>query len=181
VIFHETSIRDVWVIEPERHQDIRGYFARTWDRREFRERGLDCQLAQCSVSFNLMRGTLRGLHYQVAPHEESKLVRCIRGAMFDVAVDLRPSSPTFGEWVGRELTATNGFALYVPKGCAHGFLTLEDATEVAYQISEFHAPEAARGVRWDDPAFGIDWPGEVVVVNDRDQSYPDFVATGGVL
>jgi dTDP-4-dehydrorhamnose 3,5-epimerase len=178
VIFYPTSISDVWVIEPERLEDVRGYFARTWDRHEFRERGLDDALAQCSVSFNHHRGTLRGMHYQAAPHEETKLVRCTAGAIFDVAVDLRPESSTFRRWVGRELTARNGLALYIPKGCAHGFLTLEDESEVAYQISEFYASEAARGVRWDDPAFGVDWPGDVVVINDRDGSYPDFVPAG---
>lgn len=180
MIFHETSIADVWLIEPERHQDARGYFARTWDPREFAERGLEPRVVQCSISFSRRRGTLRGLHYQTAPHGETKLVRCTSGAIFDVAVDLRPGSPTFRNWVGRELTADNCLALYIPESCAHGFLTLADDTEVAYQISEFHSPDAARGVRWDDPAFAISWPAEVVIVNDRDRSYPEF-ATAGVL
>jgi dTDP-4-dehydrorhamnose 3,5-epimerase len=178
MIFHETSIADVWLVEPERREDTRGFFARTWDRDQFLERGLDAEIVQCSVSFNRLRGTLRGLHYQAAPHEETKLVRCTAGGIFDVAVDLRPESPTFRSWVGRELTAENGSALYIPKGCAHGFLTLTDGAEVAYQISELHAPEAARGVRWDDPAFGISWPGEVAVINDRDRTYPDFAMSG---
>ena len=176
--FHATPIEDVWVVEPERREDERGYFARTWDRQELEARGLDASLAQCSVSFTRRRGTLRGMHYQAAPHEETKLVRCTSGAIFDVAVDLRPDSDTFLRWVGRELTAANGLALYIPKGCAHGFLALADDTEVAYQISEPYAPDAARGVRWDDPAFGIAWPADVVVVNERDGSYPDFVVTG---
>jgi dTDP-4-dehydrorhamnose 3,5-epimerase len=177
MIFHETSIADVWLIEPERHPDSRGFFARTWDHDEFVERGLDATVVQCSVSFNHRRGTLRGLHYQAAPHEETKVVRCTAGAIFDVAVDLRPGSPTFRSWVGRELTAENRHALYIPKGCAHGFLTLADGTEVAYQISEAHAPAAARGVRFDDPAFDISWPAEVVAINERDRSYPDFAVT----
>ena len=178
--FHPTLIPDVWVIEPERHEDVRGHFARTWDSHEFLERGLDDALAQCSVSFNRRRGTLRGMHYQAAPHQETKLVRCTAGGIFDVAVDLRPDSSTFRSWVGRELTARNGLALYVPKGCAHGFLALADESEVAYQISQPYVPEAARGVRWDDPAFRIEWPEAVVVINDRDAGYPDFVPTGSM-
>lgn len=172
--FHETSIADVWLVEPERLEDARGFFARTWDSREFFGRGLDGNVVQCSISFNRRRGTLRGLHYQAAPHEEAKLVCCTAGAIFDVAVDLRSESPTHRNWVGRELTAGNRHALYIPRGCAHGFLTLADATEVAYQISEFHVPDAGRGIRWDDPAFDIAWPADVVIMNDRDRSYPDF-------
>lgn len=176
MIFHGTSIADVWLIEPERHQDARGFFARIWDPHEVAEHGLEPTVVQCSISFNRRRGTLRGLHFQIAPRQEAKLVRCTAGAIFDVAVDLRPDSPTFRSWVGRELSADNRIALYVPKGCAHGFLTLADDTEVSYQISEFHVPDAARGVRWDDPALGIVWPADVVVVNERDRSYPDFAA-----
>jgi len=178
MIFHETSIADVWLIEPERRTDDRGFFARTWDSSEFSARGLETRIAQCSISFNRHRGTLRGVHYQATPYEETKLVRCTAGAIFDVAVDLRPKSPTFKHWVGHELTADDRYALYVPKGCAHGFLALADDTEVAYQISEFHTPESARGVRWDDPAFGISWPAEVLLVNERDRSYPDFPTAG---
>ena len=174
MIFTETSIAGVWLIEPERVADERGFFARTWDRDEFSLRGLDPRLVQCSISFNHLRGTLRGLHYQAAPHEENKLVRCTSGALFDVALDLRPDSPTFKQWFGTELSADNRLALYVPQGCAHGFLTLAAATEVSYQITQFYAPEAARGVRWDDPAFGIAWPGEVEVISERDRTYPDF-------
>ena len=177
MIFEETQLEGVWVIKPERLEDERGFFARTWDRDEFSRRGLDGRTVQCSISFNRTRGTLRGLHYQAAPHEESKLVRCTAGAIFDVAVDLRPGSPSFGDWAGAELSAENRVALYVPKGCAHGFLTLDDSSEVYYQMSELYVPEAARGVRWDDPAFGIAWPGEVAVINDRDRAYPDFEAT----
>jgi dTDP-4-dehydrorhamnose 3,5-epimerase len=174
VIFRETAIRGVWVVEPERHVDERGFFARLWDTADFERQGLNGGLVQCSVSYNARRGTLRGLHYQRAPHQEAKLVRCTAGAVFDVAVDLRPDSPTATRWVGIDLTAENRLALYVPEGCAHGFLTLTDDAEVVYQMSEFHVPEAAGGVRWNDPAFAIAWPGEVAVINDRDRSYPDF-------
>jgi dTDP-4-dehydrorhamnose 3,5-epimerase len=174
MIFRDTGIDGAWVIEAERLEDERGFFARTWDADEFAERGLNPRLAQCSISFNRARGTLRGLHYQVAPHEEAKLVRCTAGSIFDVVVDLRPDSSTFKGWFGLELSAANRLALYVPEGCAHGFLTLDDDCELHYQISEVYAPEAARGVRWDDPAFGITWPGEIVVMNERDRSYPDF-------
>lgn len=176
--FRETSIEGVWVIDPERHADERGFFARTWDTEEFRARGLNGRVVQCSVSFNNARGTLRGLHYQQAPHQEAKLVRCTAGTIFDVAVDLRPESATFKEWHGLELSDRNGTALYIPEGCAHGFLTLCEGSEVLYQISEFYATDAARGVRFDDPAFAIAWPGEILLVNDRDRSYPDFEGVG---
>jgi dTDP-4-dehydrorhamnose 3,5-epimerase len=174
MIFRKTGIGGAWVIEAERLEDERGFFARMWDIDEFAEQGLNPRVAQCSISYNRARGTLRGLHYQVAPHEETKLVRCTSGSLFDVVVDLRPDSSTFKAWYGVELSAENRLALYVPEGCAHGFLTLGDECEVHYQISEFHAPEAARGVRWNDPAFGIVWPDEVIVMNERDRSYPDF-------
>ena len=174
MIFGPTGIGGVWVIEPERFEDERGFFARTWDAGEFERRGLNGRLVQCSISYNGHRGTLRGLHYQAAPHEEAKLVRCTAGAIFDVAVDLRPDSPTYTRWFGVELSADNRLALYIPEGCAHGFLTLADDSEVLYQISELWAPDAARGVRWDDPAFRIRLPGEVVVINERDRTYPDF-------
>lgn len=171
--FLATGIAGAWVIEPERLEDERGFFARTWDADEFAERGLNSRLSQCSISYNRVRGTLRGLHYQAAPYEEAKLVRCTSGALFDVALDLRPGSSTYGDWFGVELSAENRKALYVPEGCAHGFMTLEDGCEVHYQISEAYVPAAARGVRWNDPAFAIEWPGEVVVINERDGSYPD--------
>jgi dTDP-4-dehydrorhamnose 3,5-epimerase len=174
MIFRNTGIAGAWVIEPERLEDKRGFFARTWDLEEFQERGLNPKLAQCSISYNRVHGTLRGLHYQAAPYEEAKLVRCTAGAIFDVAVDLRPDSATFRNWLGVELSAHNRLALYIPEGCAHGFLTLDDDSEVHYQISQPYVPQAARGVRWNDPAFGITWPGEVAVINERDRSYPDF-------
>jgi dTDP-4-dehydrorhamnose 3,5-epimerase len=174
MIFRETAIAGVWIVEPERHEDERGFFARTWDGDEFASRGLAGRFVQGSISHNRVRGTVRGLHYQSAPHEEAKLVRCTAGAMFDVAVDLRPNSVTFCDWFGVELSAENRLALYVPEGCAHGFQTLMDDTEVGYQMSARHEPGAARGVRFDDSAFVIDWPEDVVVVNERDRSYPDF-------
>jgi len=162
------------VVEQERHADERGFFARTWCAREFTEHGLDPALAQCSVSFNRRRGTLRGLHYQAPPSAEVKLVRCTRGALFDVALDLRPDSPTFRAWVGVELTEADGRALYIPREFAHGFLTLAEKTEVAYQISTPYAPEAARGIRWNDPFHRIEWPGLVEVIAPRDRDYPDL-------
>lgn len=174
MIFVETELKGAFVIEPERLEDERGFFARTWDRQEFEKRGLDSQLAQCSVSFNKSKATLRGMHYQAAPHEEAKLVRCTGGAIYDVVIDLRPDSPTFKQWVAVELTAENMLMLYVPRGFAHGFQTLQDNTEVFYQISEFYAPESARGVRWDDPAFDIQWPqAEERVISARDRTFPD--------
>ena len=172
--FTETKVAGAFLIEPEPIADERGFFARTWCREEFADHGLNPELAQANISFNHHKGTLRGLHYQAAPHEEAKLVRCTRGAIWDLALDLRPGSPTYRAWFGAELTAGNRAMLYVPEDCAHGFLTLADDTEVAYQMSAPYAPEAARGVRFDDPAFGIEWPGEVVVINERDRTYPDF-------
>ena len=174
MIFHETKIPGVFEIHIEPLEDERGFFARTWCREEFKRHGLNPELAQCSLSFNKRKGTLRGLHYQAPPHQEAKLVRCTRGAIFDVAVDLRPDSPAFKTWVASKLTAADRNMLYVPDGCAHGFLTLENDTEVFYQISEFYRPESARGVRWDDPAFRIDWPAGIDIISERDRSYPDF-------
>ena len=174
MIFRETTVAGAWVIEPELLTDERGFFARIWDTDEFAMRGLNAQLVQCSLSYTRARGTLRGLHYQVPPHEEGKLVRCTAGAVFDVAVDIRPDSATFRRWFGIELSAENRRALYVPERCAHGLLTLTDDSQVLYQMSGFEAPEAARGVRFDDPAFGIEWPIERRVLSARDASYPDF-------
>jgi dTDP-4-dehydrorhamnose 3,5-epimerase len=174
MIFTETTVAGAWLIEPEPIVDERGFFARIWDAAEFRERGLRAELSQCSIAVTRERGTLRGLHYQIAPHEEAKLVRCCAGAIFDVAVDLRPASPTFKRWFGTELTAENRRALYVPEGCAHGFLALRDDCEVLYEIAGRHVAEAARGVRWDDSAFGIEWPERVLAMNERDRTFPDF-------
>jgi len=174
MIFTATALEGAWLVDVERREDERGFFARTWDRREFEARGLNPALAQCSLSFNPLEGTLRGMHFQIEPHEEAKLVRCARGSIFDVIVDLRPASPTFKKHLGVELTADNRRMLYVPEGFAHGFLTLEDETEVFYQISEFYAPECQRGLRWNDPALEIVWPAAPRLVSERDRSYPDF-------
>jgi dTDP-4-dehydrorhamnose 3,5-epimerase len=174
VIFRETGLAGALVLEPERFADDRGFFARTWCREEFAARGLETAIDQCSVSYNHRRGTVRGLHFQAAPREEAKLVRCTRGALFDAVVDVRPGSPTRGQHFAVVLTAENGLQLFIPKGMAHGFQTLEDGTEVFYQISEPYAPEFARGYRFDDPAFGIPWPLPVTVLSDRDRDLPPF-------
>ncbi len=171
MIFSETKLAGAFIIEPERLEDERGFFARTWCQREFEAHGLNPRLVQCSISFNRKKATLRGMHYQVAPYEEAKLVRCTRGAIYDVIVDLRPESPTFKQWVGVELTVENRRMLYIPEGVAHGFQTLADNTEVFYQMSEFYHPESARGVRWDDPEFGIEWPMTPTAISDKDCAY----------
>jgi dTDP-4-dehydrorhamnose 3,5-epimerase len=175
VKFVNTAIPGAVVIEPDRLADERGFFARTWCATEFAEHRLKIELAQCSISFNARAGTLRGMHYQTPPHEEAKLVRCTMGAIFDVIVDLRPDSAAYLKHVAVELTQENRNALYVPEGCAHGYQTLTDDTEVFYQISEYFSPEHSTGHRWNDPAFGIDWPLEVSVISERDSGYPDFV------
>lgn len=172
--FLETKLPGVFEIELEQLRDDRGFFARTWCQEEFKSHGLNPNLAQCNISFNKRRGTLRGMHFQAPPYAEAKLVRCTRGSMYDVAVDLRPQSPTFKDWTAVVLTDENRRMLYVPEGCAHGFLTLKDETEVLYQISEFYNPESARGVRWDDPAFQIVWPEDVRVISERDRRYVNF-------
>jgi dTDP-4-dehydrorhamnose 3,5-epimerase len=171
--FVETPLPGAWVIELEELSDERGWFARTFDAEEFRARGLNPDVVQCNASFNRRAGTLRGMHYQVAPHGESKLVRCVRGAIFDVAVDLRPDSPTYRGWHGVELSAENRRAFYIPAGLAHGFQTLTDDCKVLYQMGNPYVPEAARGVRWDDPALGIEWPeqdGERII-SEKDRAY----------
>jgi dTDP-4-dehydrorhamnose 3,5-epimerase len=172
--FHETKLPGVLEIRMDLKPDERGLFARSWCQREFENIGLNPKLVQCSISFNTRRGTLRGMHYQATPFSEAKLVRCTKGGIFDVVLDLRPDSPAFRDWVGVVLNESNRHMIYVPEGCAHGFLTLEDDTEVFYQMSEFYNPESARGVRWDDPAFRIAWPGTVQVMSERDRTYPDF-------
>jgi dTDP-4-dehydrorhamnose 3,5-epimerase len=180
VRFTETEIAGVVVVELEEHVDERGSFARTWCRDEMAVAGLASELAQCSLSRNPRAGTLRGLHFQHAPHEEAKLVRCTRGAIFDVAVDLRPGSATRGRWFGVGLDAERGRALYVPEGCAHGFQTLVDETEVWYMISAPYVPEASAGVRWDDPLLAITWPEAAVrVISERDRALPGYEAMSG--
>lgn len=173
--FQELAIGGVFLIEPERRTDERGFFARTWCRQEFEARSIHLSWVQCNISFNKKRGTLRGLHYQTAPWGEPKLVRCTRGAIYDVIVDLRPGSPHYGRWAATELTAENRHMLYVPEGFAHGFQTLADETEVFYQMAQYYHPEAARGLRWDDPALAIDWPECAErILSARDLEYPNF-------
>ena len=174
MIFYETKLPGVFEISLAPHSDERGLFARSWCQKEFESRNLNPKVVQCNVSFNLRKGTLRGVHYQAAPFPEAKLVRCTMGAIYDVVVDLRPQSPTFRDWIGVMLTAGNRHMVYVPEGCGHGLLTLEDNTEVFYQMSEFYHPDLARGVRWNDPAIGIVWPAAVQVISERDRTYPDL-------
>ena len=170
--FAPTPIEGAFIVELEPLGDDRGFFARSFCQEDFRRQGIDALVAQCNISFNQHRGTLRGLHYQAKPHEEAKLVRCTQGAIWDVIVDLRENSPTRYRWFAVELTAANRRALYVPRGLAHGFQTLSDNSEVFYQMSEFYHPESARGVRWDDPVIGITWPLDNPVLSPRDKSYP---------
>ena len=172
--FTETSLPGAFVVELEPIGDERGFFARSFCVREFEAHGLDPYIAQCNVSHNARRGTLRGMHYQAAPAAETKLVRCTRGAIYDVIIDLRPDSPTFCKWLSFELSLANGRALYIPEGFAHGFQTLEDDSDVLYHMSEYYAPEYARGVRWNDPAFGIKWPVDRPIMSGKDRSYGDF-------
>ncbi|WP_412068166.1 dTDP-4-dehydrorhamnose 3,5-epimerase family protein [Rubrivirga sp. IMCC43871] len=167
-----THIPGCHVVRPQRHTDDRGHFARTWDPDALAAAGLDARVAQCSTSFNARAGTLRGMHWQAAPHGEQKLVRCTRGAVYDVCLDLRPDSETYRQWHAEALSVENGLALVVPPGCAHGFLTLADDSEVFYMMSTPYAPDAARGVRYDDPAFAIAWPRPVAVIHPRDAGYP---------
>jgi dTDP-4-dehydrorhamnose 3,5-epimerase len=177
VRFVETRLPGAYLLELERHEDERGFFARTFCEREFASRGLLAHYPQCNLSYNIKAYTLRGMHYQAAPHQEVKLIRCVAGAIHDVIVDLRPGSPTRLRWMGVDLDAERRDALYVPAGFAHGFMTLCSHAEVFYQMGQFYEPEAARGFRWDDPAFGIEWPFTPSVISGRDRSYPDFDPT----
>jgi dTDP-4-dehydrorhamnose 3,5-epimerase len=177
LIFSPTAVAGCFVVAPQRFADERGFFARVYGRREFAARGLACEYAHTSVSFNPRRGTLRGLHFQAAPHAEAKLVRCTAGTVWDVAVDLRRESPTYLQYAAATLSAENHLALYIPEGCAHGFVTLTDATEIAYQISAEYDPASGRGVRFNDAAFAIPWPAAVVVISERDATYPDYEAS----
>jgi dTDP-4-dehydrorhamnose 3,5-epimerase len=176
LIFTETKLAGAFVIEVERHTDERGFFGRTFCQQEFEAHGLNAQVAQCNVSFNKRKGTLRGMHYQAAPFAEAKLVRCTAGSIYDVIIDLRPASATFKRHFAVELSAENHRMLYIPEDFAHGFQTLEDDTEVFYQMAQRYSAEHARGVRWNDPAFGIEWPKGERIIIERDQNYPDFVS-----
>jgi len=177
--FESTEIDGVVRITPEQIPDERGFFAQTWGQGEFEAEGLTPPMVQRNVSYNDIAGTLRGMHFQRSPHAEVKLVACLVGAIFDVAMDLRRESPTFGMWFGAELRSVAGSMLYIPEGCAHGYLTLEPKTTVEYLISTPYAPHSAGGVRWDDPFFGVRWPSEPTLINPRDRSWPDFVPSSG--
>jgi len=174
MIFTETKLNGAFVIELEKFEDARGFFALNWSAKEFEARGLAALVAEANVSFNKHRGTLRGMHYQKDPHGQAKLVRCTRGAVYDVIIDLRPSSPTMTDWFAAELTADNHRMLYIPVGFAHGFQTLADDTEISYQMSSVYVPGSGAGMRWNDPQFKIDWPLEVTEISERDNTYPDL-------
>lgn len=176
--FIETPLSGAYIIEPEPKTDHRGFFGRLWCEEELRERGLETRIVQSNVGFSHRKGTLRGLHYQQAPHEEVKIVRCTRGSVYDVIVDLRPESATFGRWFGTQLSEHNRRMIYVPEGFAQGYLTLQDDSEIYYHTSQRFAPQAATGVRYDDPQFGIDWPEAVTVISEQDLNWPDFAAGG---
>jgi dTDP-4-dehydrorhamnose 3,5-epimerase len=171
MIFTEAKLKGAFIIAPERSEDNRGFFARTWCEREFKDNGINTKVAQCNISFNKKKGTLRGMHYQVAPYEEAKLVRCTMGAIYDVIIDLRTESETYKQWISVELTTENRKMIYIPEGFAHGFLTLMDNTEVFYQMSKLYTPEYAKGIRWNDPALGINWPYNVDVISEKDSQY----------
>ncbi|MCB0173716.1 MAG: dTDP-4-dehydrorhamnose 3,5-epimerase [Anaerolineae bacterium] len=174
MIFTETSLKDAYIVDIQKIEDQRGFFARGWCQNEFEAQGLVPRVAQVNISYSQREGTLRGMHYQKIPYAESKLVRCIKGAFYDVIIDLRPDSPTFKQWLGVELTADNYRMLYVPEGFAHGFQTLVDHTEAFYMVSQFYTPQAESGLRYDDPAFAIQWPLEVEVISEKDKNWPDY-------
>ena len=174
MLFKETMLPGAYVIELDKREDDRGFFARAWCTKEFAAHNLTSHVVQANTSFNKKMGTLRGMHYQIAPHPEAKLIRCIRGSIYDVIIDLRPASPTYKRWIGVELTAKNRSMLYVPENFAHGFITVEDDTEILYLVSEFYSPECERGVRYNDPAFGMMWPVKVQAMSSKDQTWPDY-------
>lgn len=176
MLFIETKIKGAFVIELEKYSDDRGFFSRAWCQKEFKEQGINSQFVQANIGFSKNSATIRGIHYQIAPFEEAKLVRCIRGAIFDVVLDLRPELPSFKQWVGVELSDENRKMLYVPEGCAHGYQTLVDNTEVFYQVSQVYSPGSERGIRWNDPEFDIEWPiDEDLVISEKDQNWSDFM------
>jgi len=174
MIFTKTKLNGAFIVELEKGKDKRGFFARAWDYKQFLEHGLNSNLVQCNISFTEKKGTLRGMHYQTKPYQETKLIRCTKGKIFDVIIDLRVKSETFKEWLGIELTADNYKMLYVPEDFAHGFMTLEDDTEIFYQISQYYNPELEQGVRWDDQAFQIRWPLHPILISEKDLGYPSF-------
>jgi dTDP-4-dehydrorhamnose 3,5-epimerase len=174
MIFTETKLQKAFILEIKKIEDERGFFGRSWCRNELEEHGLNSNIAQANTSFSFKKATLRGMHYQVHPNEETKLIRCVRGAIFDVIIDLRPDSPTFKKWIGVELTSDNYKMLYIPEGFAHGFVTLTDNVEVYYNVTAFYTPGAERGIRWNDPQFGIEWPITPAVITEKDQNHPDF-------
>ena len=175
MIFTQSALIGAYIIESEPLKDDRGFFSRSFCVDQYTEHGLNPHIAQCNISYNHIKGTVRGMHYQLAPHREVKVVRCTRGSIYDVIVDLRSDSATYKQWVGVELTADNGKQLYVPTGFAHGYQTLEDSSEVSYQVSEFYSPQSERGVRWNDPAFAISWPLKVRSISDKDMNHPEFL------
>ena len=174
MIFTQTSLKGTYIIEPERLEDERGFFARTFCRKEFKTYGLNPNFVQCNISYNRKKGTLRGLHFQAKPYEEAKIVRVTRGIIYDVILDLRTNAPTFKQWIAIELSEENRKMVYIPEGLAHGFQTLQDETEVFYQMSEYYSPESARSVRWNDPAFNMEWPIQEKIISAKDSRYSDF-------
>lgn len=175
MIFNKTDLEDAYIIDLEKLGDQRGFFARAYCKDEFNERNIKLPVVQANVSYSRDKGTLRGMHYQTAPNEEAKLVRCTKGSIYDVIIDVREDSPSFKKWIGVELNEQNHRMLYVPEGFAHGFITLDDDAEVTYQVSEFYTPGAERGIRWNDPVFSIDWPVDVKVISEKDKNWSDFV------
>ncbi len=174
MIFTETKLKGAYILEIRKIEDSRGFFGRSWCRREMEEHGLNGEIVQANTSFSHKKGTLRGMHYQVPPFEEAKIIRCVRGAMYDVIIDLRPDSSTFKQWVGVELSYDNYKMFYVPEGFAHSFITLTDNVEVYYNVTAFYTPGAERGIRWNDKLFNINWPIEPIVISDKDREHPDF-------
>lgn len=172
--FFETELRGAFIIDIEERSDERGFFARGFCRKELEEHGLNGNIVQANISYNKIRGTLRGMHYQKHPYEENKLIRCTRGALYDVIIDLREDSATYKKWIGVELTQSNHRTLYVPEGFAHGFITLEDDTEATYMVTQFYSPSSESGLRWNDPEFNIQWPVEPVVISEKDRNHPDY-------
>ncbi|QUC64784.1 dTDP-4-dehydrorhamnose 3,5-epimerase [Nitrosopumilus sp. K4] len=175
MIFTKTSLPDAFVIELDKKEDTRGFFARAWDAKIFEEHGLNPKISQCNISHTKQKGTIRGMHLQKKPFEEAKLIRCTQGKIFDVIIDLRKDSPTYKQWESFELSSTNFKMLYVPEGFAHGFQSLENHTEIFYQVSQFYSPGSEIGVRWNDPTFNISWPLEVSEISEKDRSIPDFL------